>query len=167
MSFQLIKAKKNKVTVLKTGNPCMNFPINTKELTCACSRGSNICVHVQYYLSTSGVDAVTMQYIRVPAIRAVIREKGVRDGVEINKACHNFLYDEDEGCTICHQPFIETGKLRPRQLEDRFYKCRECCNIYHLGCYTKWGKGCPLCMKGHPEPKRDNYGKTEEFPALC
>ncbi len=162
--FELIERKKDKVIVRQIGNPCFDYPVNTRTLSCPCSK--HICEHVQYYLQCKGVSTYVVSYLKIPTIREHIRSDGITDGAVINQACLDFLYDDEQCCSICLASFLEPGQKLPRQPEELFHICKTCSNIFHQHCFLGWDKGCPVCRKGHPEPKKDSYGRVEDFPAL-
>lgn len=164
MSLQLIERKK-KVIVRRLGHPVFDYPINTAQLSCACSR-NKMCEHVLFYLRHKGVRASVIPYLKIPHIRNKIREERITDGSAINQLCLDFLRNEDDGCRICLHSFLDPDEPVPKSVEEKFHMCIQCRNIVHLGCHHSWNKGCTICMRGHPEPKKDSYGIAEEFPAL-
>jgi len=166
--FQLIERNLNKVIVRQPGNPRFDFCINTNTLTCACSpRKSDICKHLEFYFNYKGVSPYIIPYLKIPEIRNKIRDGKIKDGATINQICRDFLYDEEGECSICLSSLLSSEDKIPRHMQELFHMCGKCNNIVHQHCNLSWGKGCVICKKGHPEPKKDSYGRTEDFPALC
>lgn len=159
--MKLIQSK-NKVTIKEYGSFEFSVNIDINKLTCPCNGSSlKICDHIVFYLQTIGVHVHFRCYLRVPYIRTAIRELNKVTGDAINQICIRFLRRDE--CVICwHELLKPELQIIPK---DYFHQCSQCSHLFHTSCYRRWGKGCPCCMKGHPEPRNNNV-QYEEFPTL-
>lgn len=160
--YKLIENKNGKVVVRQAGNPCFDYIINTKTLSCPCS--NDICIHIQFYLSCKHISKSIMPYLKVPFIKNKIRALERND--IINQICYDFLHSEEHTCPICIESFLSPVQSIPVYYDTIFHICKICNNIFHLKCFLDWNKGCPICKKGHPELNKNQYGHIEDFPAL-